>query len=143
MAGEAGTFPDEAALLGKELGHLPADEFVRDGLVRVRVQFVLVAHVPGARALAVVIRHALDRVGVARPLGIKGVAVRVLFGADVAGALGGVGLEDGVVGAVDVGVHAQAEEVLVVVRVDARVDLGAPAFGVFARVHGVGVQDAG
>ena len=143
VPGEAGAFPDEAAFLGEEGGHLATDEFVTHGFLAVRVQFVLVRQVPRARGGAVIVGHGFQRSRVFGLLGVEGVAVEILDGAEFAGAGGGVDLEDGVVGSVDVGVHAQTEEMLVVVGVDSRVHFGAPAVGVFAGVHGVGVEDAG
>ena len=74
---------------------------------------------------------------------IEGIAVFVLGAAHLPSSLPCIDLKDGVGGAVYVGVYAHAEEVLVVVRVHARVDLCAPPFRVLARVHGVGVEDAG
>lgn len=103
------------------------------------VELVGVDHVPGAGGDAVVVADGFVDGFVFGLVGVEGVAVGVFGGADGAGAGGGVGLDDGVVGAVDVGVDAEAEEVLMIVRVDAWVDFGAPAFGVFAWVHGVGV----
>lgn len=143
MTRKTRALPHQRALLGQQAGNLAADQLIRDRLVRVRVGFVLVGNVPRTRRGAVVVGHGLDGVGVFSLLCVKGVAVIILGRAGFAGALGGVDLEDGVLGPVDVGVDAQTEEMLVVVRVDAWVDFGAPALGVLAGVHGVGVEDAG
>lgn len=107
----------------------------------IRVEFVLVAHFPGPRGGSFVVGHGFDGVGVLGLLRVKGVAVEVLLGADLAWAAGSVDLEDGVAGAVDVGVDAETEQVLVVVRVDAGVHFCPPSLGVLAGEHGVGVQD--
>ena len=143
VAGEAGALPDEAAGLGEEVWDFARDELVGGGFLRVGVYLGLVAHLPGAAGGAVVV--CLGLLG-GRELGfvrVEGVAVFVFGGANFAGAAGGVDHEDGVVGAVDVGVDAHAEEVLVVVGVDAGVDFGAPAVEVFALVAWECVQDAG
>lgn len=102
-----------------------------------------VANLPRpARGAVVVCERLAGGVELGLP-GAEGVAVVVLGRAD--GGVGGNGVdhEDGVPWPVDVGVDAQAEEVLVVVGVDARVDLCSPALRVFAGVHTVGVEDAG
>lgn len=109
----------------------------------VGVEFVGVGHFPGARGDAVVVGDGFVDGFVFGFLGEEGVAVGIFGGADGARAGQGVGLEDGVVGAVNVGVDAQTEEMLMIVGVDAGVDFGAPALGVFARVHGIGVEDTG
>ncbi len=141
MPCESCPLPYQAPFFWEEGGHLPADELVAYRLVAVRVHFVRVGHLPRPARAAVVIRHRLfgrAELGLVR---VEGVAVLVLLAADVAGPGPRVHLEDGVERAVDVGVYAHAEEVLMVVRVDAGVDFGAPAFGVLAGVHGVGVED--
>jgi len=142
VAGETCALPHETALLGQQAGDFPADELVRDGFLAVRVQLVRVGHIPRPARGAVVIAHRRPR---RRQLGlprIEGVAVGVLFAPDLAFALHGVDFEDGVIRAVDVGVDAETEEVLVVVRVDPRVYFRAPRRRGLARVQGVGVQDA-
>ena len=105
------------------------------------MQAGLVGDVPCASRAAVVVGDCFDGSAVSCLFGGEGVAVGDLRTADWFWGGLGVDLEDGVVGAVDFGVDAEAEEMLMVVCVDAGVDLGAPAFGVFVRVHGVGVQD--
>lgn len=56
---------------------------------------------------------------------------------DFARSTGGVDLEDGVLLPIDLGVKTEAEEVLVVVGVNTRVDLCSPTFCVFAGCHGI------
>lgn len=53
-----------------------------------------------------------------------------------------INLEDGIVRPIDIRVDAQAEEMLVVMGVNAGVYLISPAMGVFIRVHAKGIQDA-
>lgn len=103
---ESGTFPDERSFSREQFGHLPTHEFVGDGLVRVGVEDVGVCHFPRARGDAVVVGYGFADGFVLCFLCEKGVSVRVFGGADGAGAGHGVGLVDGVVGAVDVGVDA-------------------------------------
>lgn len=143
MSGKGGALPDQGALLGHEAGDLSADQLVADGLLAVGVELVGVGNLPGAGGGAVVVRHGLALGHELGALVIETVAVKVLGAAD--GGLAGDGVvdEDGVVGTVDVGVDAEAEEMLVVVGVDAGVDLSAPALGVLVLEHGVGVQDTG
>lgn len=142
MTGETGTFPDQASFLGQQPWNFPADQLVRDRLVRVGVQFVLVAHLPSSRGRSVVVGHGLDGVRILLLLRVEGVAVEVLFGSDFARTLSRVDLEDGVVRSVDVRVNSQTEQMLVIVGVDAWVDFRAPALGVLAGEQGVRVENA-
>jgi hypothetical protein len=52
-----------------------------------------------------------------------------------------VDLEDGVFRTVDVRVDTQTEEMLMIVRINTGVNFSSPAFGVFAWVHRIRVQD--
>ena len=133
--------PHQSLFLRQQLRHLPADQFIPHRLMTIWVQAPLIAHLPRATARAVVVTHALFRSLKARLVRVEGVAVLVLR--TTHGSLAGTGIDliNCVFRAVDVRVYAHAEEMLVVVRVDAGVDLCAPAMGVFARVHGVGVQN--
>ena len=139
---EPGSLPHQTALLRQQWRHLSRDQLVADRLLAIRVQLVLIAHVPRPRRVAVVIGHRLLRVRVLCLLREEGVAVVILFGSDLARALGGVDLEDRVVWTIDVRVDTETEEMLMVVGVDAGVDFCAPAFGIFAGIHRVCVQDA-
>lgn len=103
------------------------------------MQLIRIRNLPRAARRPVVVGPRFPRGIELGLLRVKGVSVKVLGGPGGRVGGDGVGDEDCVAGAVDVGVDAQAEEVLVVVGVDARVDLGAPAFCVFAWVEGVGV----
>lgn len=141
MTGESGTLPDQASLFWQQGWAFPANELVAHGLVAVFVDLVLIRHVPRSAAGPIVICHRFGRGGVFLLLGVEGVAVFVLFAADFAGSLLCVNLEDGVLRTVDVGIDPQAEEMLVVVSIDAGIDFCAPTFGIFTRVHSVGVQD--
>ena len=141
VAGEACAVPDETVFFGHEAGDFAGDEFVGDGVFGVRVQLVGVGDVPGAAGVVVADAGCLGFEGsFARH---ESVAVAVLFAADGSVAGHGVDFEDGVGVAVDAGVEAQAEEVLVVVRVDARVDFCAVGRGGLAFGDGVGGEDAG
>ena len=143
VAGEACALPHQTAFLGQQRWHFPADELVADWFLGVGVDFGSVAHLPRAARVAVVVAHGLLGRRELGLLGVKGVAVEVLLAADRAVAAHGVDFEDGVVRPVDVGVDPQTEEMLVVVCVDARVDLCAPRRGALVWVEGIGVQDTG
>lgn len=105
------------------------------------MESVGVANLPGTAGGTVVVGGRLALGGQLGPLGGKAIAVEVL-GASHGSIRGdGVGNEDCVVGSVDVGVHTEAEEMLVVVCVDTWVDLGAPSLGVLIRVHDIGIED--
>lgn len=139
VSSEARAFPDQRSLFGQKFGHLSANELITDRFVAVRVQFVGICHLPCAGGDAVVIADGFLDGGVLGLLGVEGVAVWVLGAADLARALSGVDLENSVVGPVDVGVDAEAEEMLVIVCVDSGIDFCSPALGVLAWVHGIGV----
>ena len=107
------------------------------------MKLVGVGHLPCPAGSAVVVGHGFFGRGVLGLVGVKRISVLVLGTTNFTGALPGIDLEDGVLGSIDIGIDPHAEEMLMVVGVDTGVDFGSPAFGVFARVHGVGVEDAG
>lgn len=141
MSRESSTFPHQTILLRQQRRYLPAHQLIANGLLGIRVQLVRIRHLPRPTRVPIIITHRLDRVRELRLLGVEGITVGVLRRADSAGARDGIDLEDGVLVAVDLRVDAQTEQVLMVVGVDASVDFGAPALGVFAFVHGVRVED--
>ena len=141
VAGEARAVPDQTAFFGHEAGDFAGDEFVGDGVFGVRVEDVGVGDVPGAAGVVVAdARSCGFQRGFARH---EGVAVAVLFAADGGVAGDGVDFEHRVGVPVDGRVEAQAEEVLVVVRVDAWVDFRAVGSSGLAFGDGVGGEDAG
>lgn len=143
MSCEPGTFPDQTAFLGVQSRYLAADKLVADGFVAVGVDLVGIGDIPGAACDSVVVGHCFRRRGVLRSVGVEGVSVFVLRAAYLARSWPSVNLEDGIVGTVDVRVDTKTQEVFVIVCVDSGVDFGAPSFGVFAWVHGIGVENAG
>jgi len=143
MASKARALPHQSTLLGQQWGHVPAYQLIRHGLVAVRIELALVAHIPCSACGAVVVALGLLCRFEASLFGIEGVAVLVFGAADGSFAASCVYLEDGVVGAINVGIHTQTEEVLVVMCVDSWVDFGPPAVEILTRVHGVCVQDSG
>ena len=74
-------------------------------------------------------------------MSVESIAIFVFRRPNFTGAGAGVNLENGIRGAVDVGINAHTEEMLMVMGIDARIHLCTPAFRVLARVHGVSVQD--
>lgn len=141
VTSETSPFPDQTALFRKEGGYLPANELVANRLLAVGVELVRVGHIPRPTAATVVVGHCFFRRGVFLLLGVECIAVLVLGAANFARSSLRIYLEDRVVGPVDVWVDPQAEQVLVVVGIDARVDLCAPAVGVLSGVHSVGVEN--
>lgn len=141
VAREARAVPHQTAFFRHQAGDFARDELVGDGVLGVRVELVRVGNVPGAAG--VVVADA-GRLGFERGFAChEGVAVPVFLAADGGVAGHRVDFEDGVRVPVDGRVEAQAEEVLVVVRVDARVDFCAVGRGGFSLCEGVGGQDAG
>lgn len=143
MSGKPGSFPYESTRLGQQCGHLAADQLVTDGLAAVRMQLVGVGHLPCSAGGSVVVGHGFFRCGVLGLMGVEGVSMLVFGATHFTSSLPGIDLEDGVLRPVDVGIDPHAEEMLMIVSIDARVDFGTPAFGVLAGIHRVGVEDAG
>lgn len=82
MSCEPSPLPDERSLFRKQAWHLPADEFVRSRLFAVRVQLVLVGHVPCARSSPVIISLRLTSSSELGALCIKGISIKVLWAAN-------------------------------------------------------------
>lgn len=104
MSREPGTFPHQTAFFGEKRWDFSADEFVGDGLFAVGIQLIRVGHVPCSAGASIVIALCGARCGEGSLLCVKGISVRILGRSDGGFAARGVDLEDGVVGAVDVGV---------------------------------------
>jgi len=96
---------------------------------------------PGARGVGVVVRNGFLGSLVDGILGIESVSVFIFCRADGCFVLHCIALHDRVVASVDLGVNAHTEEMLVVMCVDAWVDLSSPAECLFVGVHNVGVED--
>lgn len=143
VSSESSSLPSQATFLGEERRDLTAHQLVGDWLLAVGIQFVRVGHLPGSAGAAIIIGHCLTRGREFGLLGIEGVAILVLGAANFALSPDSVHLENGIVGAVDVRVYPHAEQVLVVVRIDTRVDFGSPALSILAGVHGISVENAG
>ena len=143
VSSKTGSLPDESTLLGKKTWNFTADKLVRDRFLAVRVQLVRVCDFPRSAGGSVVVRHCLERGGEFRLLSIESISIFVFCAADFTWSSSGVDLEDSIMWAVYVGVDTETEQVLVVVGIDAWVNFGAPAVGVLAGVHGVGIQDTG
>ena len=109
----------------------------------VRVDFVRVSHLPSPARASVIVRHCLLRRRVLGLVRVKSIAVLVLGAAYLSRSSSGIDLKHCIRGPVNIGIYPHTEEMLVVVGVNARIDLGAPPFCVFAGVHRVCVEDAG
>ena len=143
MPRKPGSLPYQPPFLRQQLRHLPTHELVSHRLPTDRVDDVRISHLPRPTRAAVVITHALLRcheLGLAR---IKCISIFVFLAANFSRSWSGIDLEYCVVRPINVGIHAQAEEMLVIVCVDAGGYLSAPAVRVLAGVHGVCVQYAG
>lgn len=140
LAGECGAVVDCAAGLGEERGAGGVEDLVADGLLGDGVHAVGVDDVPCAVGLVAVVCGTFQGGAEGSLLAEEGVSVLVLGGADGVVGGDGVALNDGVVGAVDLGVDTEGEEVLVVVGGDLRSDLGAVGSGLLGGVEAVGVQ---
>lgn len=143
LAGEAGAVVDGTAGLGEQRGAVVVKDLVANGLLGDGVHAVGVDDVPGALGLVAVVGGALEGCAESGLLAEEGVAVRVLWRADGVVGGDGVALNHGVVGAVDLGVDTEGEDVLVVVGGDLRGDLGAVGSGLLGLVERVGVQHTG
>lgn len=138
---EARSVPDQTVLLGHQTRYFPGDDLVRHRVLGVGVELVGVRNVPSPDRLVIAdaSAHGLQR----RLLGHESVAVSVFFASHRRVAGNGVYLEHRVLVAVDRWVEAETEQVLVVMRVDAGVDLSTVRCGRLARGHCVGRKDAG
>ena len=118
---ETGSVPDQTVLLGHQSRNFSRDDFVRYRVLGVSVELVGVRNVPSPDRLVIAdtSSHGLE----GRFLGHESVAVSVLLTSHRGIAGNGVDLEDCILVAVDRWVKAQTEQMLVVVRVDTRVDL--------------------
>lgn len=143
LAGEGGALPNHAFRFGEEGRAVGVEDLVGHGLLGRGIEAARVDDVPGAARLGAVARGGLLGGAERRLLAVEAVAIHVLSGAQGGLRKHGVALQDGVVGAVDLGVDAQREDVLVVVGVDGWGNLGAEGGGGFAWVHAVGVEHAG
>ena len=121
MSRETGSVPDHAVFLGHQSRNFPRHDLVRHRVLGMSVELVGVRNVPSPDRLVIAdtSSHGLER----RFLGHESIAVSVLLASDWGVAGNGVYLEDCVLVAVNRWVKAQAEQMLVVVRVDTRVDL--------------------
>ena len=143
ISGKTSAFPHQGALLGHESGYLATHKLVGSWFAAVGVRPVGVRDIPGSCCISVVLRGGLTCSGQLGSLGVKGVTVEVLLAANRCIGRHRIGHEDGVVRAVDVGVNAKAEEMLVVLGVDSGVDLCTPTSEVLVGVHGISVENAG
>lgn len=105
------------------------------------VDLVFIGHVPCSGGGTVIITNGLCDLCVLCALGVEGISVRVFFAADLTSARSCVDLEDCVVRTINVRIDTKAEKMLVVVCIDAGVDLGSPSLRILTRVHGVSVQN--
>lgn len=135
MASKTSSLPDQSAFLHEQSRYLSADKLVTRWLVAVRVDFVLVRHVPSPTRDSIVIALGLLGCGEFRLLCIEGIAIFVLSAAYCARTHLSINLEDGVVWSIDIRVESQTEQMLMVVSVDTWVDFGSPAVGILAWVH--------
>ena len=139
---ESRSLPYQAAFLGQQGRHLSADQLVAYRLVAVGIDLVRVCNLPRPASAAVVVGHGLLRGSVLCPMRIKGVAVLVLGASHLSCSAPSIDLEYCVFWSVDVWVYSHAEQMLVVVGVDAGIDFRAPSVGILAVVHRVGIQDS-
>jgi len=106
VAGEACTFPYQGSWFRKKAWNFSADQLVAHWFVAVRVEFVGIYHVPCPRSSSIVIAERLFHSAVRSSLRIEGVSVRILFATDLACALCGVDLDDGIIWSVNIGVDS-------------------------------------
>ena len=137
------SLPYQTPFLRQQGWHLPAHQLIADRFPAIWVQLALITHLPRATRAAVIVAHAVLRRPKFGSVRIEGIAIFILCTPHLPSSLPRIDLKDGVGGTVNVGIDPHAEEVLVIMCVHARVDLCAPPFRVFARVHGVGIEDAG
>ena len=107
----------------------------------VRVDFIRVCNIPRPTAHAIIIRHRLLRCRVFRLLRVECITVFILCTPNRSIRGASIDLENGVQGPIDIGIDAHAEDMLVVMCVDAGINFRAPFLGVLAGIHGVGIKN--
>lgn len=142
MSCKSSSLPHQTTLSRQQRGYFSTYQLIADGLVAVRIDLVCIRHFPCPTRAPIIIRHRFCwscEFGLVR---VERIAVFILRAADLTGACFGVDLENCILWTVNVGIYPHAEEMLVIVSIDAWIDLRAPAVSIFSWVHGVGVQDA-
>lgn len=76
-------------------------------------------------------------------MSVKGVAILVFSTANFCWCSSRIDLENGVLGTINVRIHSHTEEMLMIVGIDAWIDLGSPTLCVLSWIHCVCVQNAG
>lgn len=142
LAGKGGAGVDDAARLSQQTGAVVVEDLVGHGLLGRGVDAVGVGDGPRAAGLVAIVDSSLLGSSEGRVLAVEAVSVRVLGGSDGCLRRHGIVLDDRVVGAVNLGVDSEGEDVLVVVGVDGGSDLGAVGGGNLGGVHAVGVEHA-
>lgn len=143
MSCESSTLPHQGALLGQQWRAFAADELIRRWLSAVRVDLAWIAHVPCPHGLALVVGSRFTGRRQLGSLRVESVAVVILRAPDGRIRRNRICHVDRVVGPVNVRVHPQTEQMLVVVCIHAGIDLGSPAMRILTLVHAVRVEDAG
>ena len=72
---------------------------------------------------------------------VEGVSVFIFGRSDWSGTWHCIALDDGVFVPVELWINTETEEMLMVMRVDARVNLSSPAMGIFTGIHNIGIQN--
>src|SRR5688572_2411068 len=119
VACKTSSLPDKTALFRHERCRLAADQLVGHRLLAVLVELVLIRNIPRPAGSTVIVGLCLGDI---RKLGLrdgKAVAPLVLFMANRVRRADCIGLEDGVLLAVNIGIDSETEEMLVVVGIDA------------------------
>lgn len=143
LGGKVGALGDNSIGLGQQGRARVVDDLVANGLLGDAVDHIGVDNVPVAARLVAVRCGALLGRAQRRLLAVKGIAKGVGGRACGRRRDDGVVLHNRVVGAVNLGVDAQAKDVLVVVGGDALGDLGAVGGGDVVGAHAVRVELAG
>lgn len=143
MPCKSSPLPNKTTLLWQKRRHISADQFVRDGLVTVRIHLALIAHIPRPARGAIIVTHGLFHCLESGLLGIECVSILILCITNLSGTPSSVNLKDSVVGPIDVGIYAQTKEMLMVVCVHTGVDFSAPTLQILSRVHGICVENSG
>lgn len=106
------------------------------------VDSIGVRHFPRPTRAAIIVRHGLFRRRELGLVSVERISIFVLCTTDFTWTSSGVDLEDSILRPIDIRIYPHAEEMLVVVCIDAWVDLGAPAFSILAWVHGICIQNS-
>lgn len=103
--------------------------------------FISVTDIPSPRGATIVVRYRLFDGGILRLSSIESVSIFILCTPNLARSAGRIDLEYGVLLPVNLRVKAKTKQMLMIMCINTRMHLCSPAIRIFARRHGICVQN--